>query len=117
MLRSLSAMASLSILAGCGGAAPELRPVSTPVIRAQAPSGGLKGKTETDMLRLLGQPAQENIEGAGKRLQFVRNGCVLDAYLYPLRANGQLVVTHVDARRITGEDMDQAGCLKIYGVR
>jgi hypothetical protein len=117
LLRPLSALSALSMLAACGGNAPELKPVSTPVIRATLPTGGLNGKTESELQRLFGQPLQENIEGAGKRLQYARNGCVMDAYLYPLRANGQLVVTHIDTRRPTGEDVDQPSCLKAFGVK
>jgi hypothetical protein len=106
------------LLSACGGAnAPELKPLSTPIIRAQQPVGGLIGKTEAEIIRQLGSPVQENIEGGAKRLQFSRNGCVIDAYLFPLRLNGQLVVTHVDSRRVTGEDLDLANCLKLYAGR
>ncbi len=106
------------LLTACGGSnAPALKPLSTPIIRAQQPVGVLIGKTEAEIIRQLGTPAQENIEGGAKRLQFSRNGCVIDAYLFPLRLNGQMVVTHIDSRRVTGEDLDLNNCLRLYTGR
>ncbi|WP_221793488.1 hypothetical protein [Aquisediminimonas sediminicola] len=118
LFKSGASLAALMLLTACGGSnAPALKPLSTPVIRAQQPVSGLIGRTEAEIVRQLGTPTQENIESGAKRLQFSRNGCVIDTYLFPLRANGQLVVTHVDSRRVTGEDLNLANCLKLYTGR
>lgn len=114
-LRVTLASALLALLGACGEtAAPPPQPIAAPPVRISPTNGDLNGKTEPELFRRLGQPVQENIEGGAKRLQFSRNGCVIDAYLFPLRLNGQLVVTHIDSRRATGEDLALATCLKLY---
>jgi hypothetical protein len=42
---------------------------------------------------------------------FVGPACVLDAYLYPPDPTKEPVVTWLDARLPSGEDMDRASCV------
>lgn len=69
------------------------------------------GRDMAALVRLFGTPRLDVTEGAGHKLQFANDRCVLDAYLYAPRAGADAVVTHVDARSPDGEDTDRAGCI------
>jgi hypothetical protein len=64
----------------------------------------------------LGRPSFQVKEGAGTKLQWSHNGCVLDAYLYPpVSGRGLEQVVHVDARRPSGADLDLYACIDLLG--
>ena len=73
--------------------------------------GVLTGLTAAALTALFGRPDLEIREGRARKLQFVGAACVLDVYLYPPEsARGEPIVSHVDARRADGRDMDVADC-------
>jgi len=113
-MRLLVPIAAMSILAACAPrvTAPAPAPAPAPV---QRPSGVLIGLTASEIGARFGQPGFQVREGVGTKLQWSQNGCVLDAYLYP-PPNGQGVarVTHVDARRPSGADLDVDSCLALF---
>ena len=78
----------------------------------QRPTGLLIGLSANDLGARFGQPTFQVREGAGTKLQWSRNGCVLDAYLYPPDSGrGVERVTHADARGLSGADLDLNSCL------
>jgi hypothetical protein len=104
------------VLAGCAsGAAEQQRPsgaAAAPPPR-YTPVGleSVLGRTAGVLQAEFGQPELDVREGTARKLQFVSQICVLDAYLYPPKAGGQPIVTHVDARLPDGRDMDRASCV------
>ena len=103
------------LAAGCTAAAPPPRLASAPVVRAQPAqrivSGDpVLGRTAGQLQSIFGVPVAQRAEGTAQRLQFAGPVCVLDAYLYP-SDRGEPAVTHVDTRRVTGEDIDRAACV------
>lgn len=115
-------------LAACGGderpatasAKPPVldRPVTIiPVHPSNYSKRGLEavmGKDANALTRLFGQPRLDVVEAYGRKLQFTGKACVLDAYLYPDN-KGNEVVTHVDARRGDGAEVDRAACVDALG--
>ena len=86
--------------------------VFAPVTRP--PSGVLIGLTASELGARFGQPTFQVREGAGTKLQWSENGCVLDAYLYPPESGrGVERVIHVDARGPSGVDLDLNSCLAL----
>lgn len=69
------------------------------------------GQNANALTQLLGQPLLDLTEGAGRKLQFGSNICVLDAYLYAPQQGGVPVVRHVDARQRSGAPIDRASCV------
>ena len=53
----------------------------------------------------------------GRKLQFSGRACILDAYLYPDGKNGAEIVTHVDARRSDGAEVDRTQCVNALMTR
>ncbi|HMI41589.1 MAG TPA: hypothetical protein VK485_10205 [Sphingomicrobium sp.] len=104
-------------VAACATTPP---PAPTPVkpvtqVRERA---DLIGLTAEELVQRFGRPGFQVREGAGLKLQFAGGGCILDAYLYPQAGNvGIERVTHVDARRPSGEDVPQATCVAALGTR
>jgi hypothetical protein len=120
------------MLTACGGADAEpKRPQSTPAPldrpAASAPptrpalsSKGLEavmGKDMGTLVRMFGPPRLDVIEVQGRKLQFSGRACILDAYLYPDGRNGAEIVTHVDARRSDGAEVDRAQCVNALMAR
>lgn len=94
--------------------APPARPAAPVQTQNTYPSTGLEsvlGRTARIVTGLLGTPALDVREGPARKLQFLGPACVLDLYLYPPRAGGDPIVTHIDARLPDGRDMDRASCL------
>lgn len=93
---------------------------STPPPRQAQQVRGLDsvmGKDMATLVRMFGQPRLDVIEVQGRKLQFSGRACILDAYLYPDGKNGQEIVTHVDARRNDGAEVDRAQCINALTVR
>jgi hypothetical protein len=89
-------------------AKPQAPAIPPPGLNVPADSP-LIGRTAQALVALFGQPALDQREGTGRKLQFLGRDCVLDAYLYP-RGQSEAVVTHVDARLPDGRDTDRAAC-------
>ena len=68
------------------------------------------GRTARMLEAQFGKAQLDVREGSARKLQFAGAACVLDAYLYPPKAGGEPIVTHVDARLPDGRDMDRASC-------
>jgi hypothetical protein len=75
------------------------------------------GKDMPTLVRMFGQPRLDVIEVQGRKLQFSGRACILDAYLYPDGKNGAEIVTHVDARRSDGAEVDRAQCVNALSAR
>ena len=103
-------LALVLFLAGCATVPPVAPPQPAPVQPIVPDRAGLVGLTAQQLVSKLGSPALQVREGTSLKLQFRNNYCVLDAYLYPGQS-GVLVVTHVDTRRPSGVDTDQATCI------
>jgi hypothetical protein len=114
------------MLAGCGGDGAVQRPQSTPIpvdrpAAAVPPPPMAKldkrvlndvlGKGVGDLKRMFGEPRIDVVEVYGRKLQFSGKACILDTYLYPDTKGGAEVVTHVDARRSDGAEVDRAACV------
>ena len=105
--------AALLLLSACATAPqPEPPPVPLPVTPSPHIPSSVLGLTAAELVARLGNPALQVREGAGLKMQFRSDRCVLDAYLYPPRAGAGLTrVTHSDARLPSGVDTDQAACI------
>lgn len=119
-------------LSACGGASsggprPQTKPVpidAPSTVKAPRPDtldrrglGDVMGKTVADLKRMFGEPRLDIVEVNGRKLQFSGKPCVLDAYLYPDGKNGQEIVTHIDARRSDGAEVDRAACVNALSRR
>lgn len=71
----------------------------------------LTGLTASAITARFGRPDFEIREGRARKLQFANPVCVLDVYLYPPESGREPTVTHVDARRPDGRDMDVPDCV------
>jgi hypothetical protein len=87
------------------------RPVERPVAYTTTGLEAIVGRTARLLEGRLGKPRLDVREGTARKLQFSGPACVLDAYLYPPKAGGEPIVTHVDARRPDGTDFDRASCV------
>ena len=93
---------------------------AAPTVRPVLSSKGLEavmGKDMPTLVRMFGQPRLDVIEVQGRKLQFTGRACILDAYLYPDGKNGAEIVTHVDARRSDGAEVDRAQCVNALSAR
>lgn len=112
---------------GSGGVRPQSKPIAidapstTNAPRPQSLDrrglGDVMGKTVADLKRLFGEPRIDVIEVQGRKLQFSGKPCILDAYLYPDGKNQAEVVTHIDARRSDGAEVDRAACVHALSRR
>ena len=75
------------------------------------------GKNVAELKRMFGEPRIDVVEVYGRKLQFAGKPCILDAYLYPDGKNGQEIVTHIDARRSDGAEVDRAACVNALARR
>ncbi len=90
------------------------KPAAATPVRTNFEKRGLEaviGKDSATLTRLFGTPRLDVVEVYGRKLQFSGKACVLDAYLYPDGKNGAEIVTHVDARRSDGAEVDRAACV------
>ena len=113
----------LALLAACGGAGTAApKPASTPTARPYiAPPSAPKlnrrgleavlGADEASLVAQFGRPRLDVVEVNGRKLQFVGDPCILDAYLY-FDKQGQERVTYVDARNRDGAAVDRAACVE-----
>jgi hypothetical protein len=103
------------LLAGCASGAAEQRPggAATAAAPRYTPVGleDVLGRTAAVLQAEFGQPELDVREGSARKLQFASQVCVLDTYLYPPKAGGPAIVTHIDARTPDGRDIDRASCV------
>lgn len=115
-MRFVALTCAMAALAGCASGPARPAPVlagpaaSGPAFPAVQVGGALVGQSAQMLLALFGQPALDVREGSARKLQFLGQSCILDAYLYP-RGRGEAVVSHVDARLPDGRDADRAACI------
>lgn len=79
--------------------------------------GDVMGKNVAELKRMFGEPRIDVVEVYGRKLQFSGKPCILDAYLYPDGKNGAEIVTHIDARRSDGAEVDRAACVNALSRR
>jgi hypothetical protein len=79
--------------------------------------GDVMGKNVAELKRMFGEPRIDVVEVYGRKLQFSGKQCILDTYLYPDGKNGTEVVTHIDARRSDGAEVDRAACVNALSRR
>lgn len=111
----LPVLVTTGLVAGC---ATTVSPAPPPVALTRSPpmvKTGLDrvlGQNARGLATLFGTADQDVREAQGaRRLQFAGPICILDAYLYALRAGGEAEVTYVDARQPDGRDIDRASCV------
>ena len=113
--RSRSGLALLVLLAGCvAPAAQEAAPAPVAAAPPRYSPHGLEtvvGRTAAHLEAQFGRAQLDVREGTARKLQFASPICVLDAYLYPARAGGEPIVTHIDARLPDGRDIDRSSCV------
>ncbi len=87
-------------------------------IRPIAPKGleYVMGQDANSLRQLFGEPRLDVREEVGRKLQFAGAPCVLDVYLYP-DTQGRETVTHIDARRSDGAEVDKASCVNALQQR
>lgn len=114
----LFTLGPLAVLAACGPAG-RIPVVSAPPppTRSEAGLDRVLGRDARALISLFGTPNQDVREDAARKLQYASGVCVLDAYLYPSAPGREPVVTHVDARLPTGEDIDRASCIAALSRR
>lgn len=108
----------IALLAACGPTS-QIPVVSAapPPSRSEAGLDRVMGKDARALIGLFGTPDQDMREEPARKLQYASGVCVLDAYLYPPAPGREPVVTHVDARLPTGEDIDRASCIAALSRR
>lgn len=120
MQTRISSAAMLLCLAACATTPPAVRvaaAVARPAPAAPAPiRSGVIGLRAVQLQAMFGTPIAQLTEGPARKMQFAGTTCVLDAYLYP-NAQGEPAVTHVDTRKLTGEDADRAACVASLRTR
>jgi hypothetical protein len=106
------AFALLALLAGCGPTQQlPIVKAPPPPVRVEAGLDRVLGRDARSLIALFGPPNQDVREDTARKLQYASGVCVLDAYLYPPGPGREPLVTHVDARLPTGEDIDRASCI------
>jgi len=119
MKKAILAAIPALILAGCStseATGSQRPPVSSIPINPPTPVDrkGLEavlGQNAATLKNLFGEPRLDVQEAVGRKLQFSGKACVLDAFLYADGKGGQEIVTHVDARRGDGAEVDRASCV------
>ena len=106
------ASAPIALLAACGPTTGRIPVASAPPpVRIEAGLDRVMGRDARTLISQFGAPNQDVREESARKLQYASAVCVLDAYLYSPGPGREPVVTHVDARLPTGEDIDRASCI------
>ena len=119
MIRRIAALALLACLAACASGP---RPAAAPPAERAADmrEAGLErviAHTAPQLVDLFGAADLDQREGTSRRMQFVGPACVLDAYLAPKQPGAEPVVSYVDARLPSGDDIDRASCVAALSRR
>ncbi len=106
------ALAPIALLAACGPTQQSrIVNIPPPPTRIEAGLDRVIGRDVRALISQFGTPNQDIREEPARKLQYASSVCVLDAYLYPPGPGREPLVTHVDARLPTGEDIDRASCI------
>jgi hypothetical protein len=104
----------LLLLSACGEAGPspasagtKAPPMAGQYGRAPAPLIGMDAR---HLFAMLGAPRLDIKDRTVRKLQFTAGNCVLDAYLYAPAQGKEPLVTHVDTRLPSGEDVNIGTC-------
>ena len=121
MIRNLGILLAIPALAACASTGT-VEPVSAPVtydnkLKNVRGLEAVMGKNAGQLIRLFGNPQLDVAEPPARKLQFASGACILDAYLYPPRNGGEQRVTHIDARRSDGAEVDRASCVNALRIR
>ena len=112
------ASAPIALLAACGPTTGRIPVASAPPpVRIEAGLDRVMGRDARALISQFGAPNQDVREESARKLQYASAVCVLDAYLYSPGPGREPVVTHVDARLPTGEDIDRASCIAALSRR
>ncbi len=105
-------LTALVLLAACGPTQQiAVIQAPPPPTRSELGLDRVMGQDVRALISQFGTPNQDIREDSARKLQYASSVCVLDAYLYPPGVGREPVVTHVDARLPTGEDIDRASCI------
>lgn len=127
-IRIAWAIAATLLVSACASAVPppKAAPAAPPPVK-YAPNAyigatgtgpaELMGLNASALANLFGQPKLDVREGAGRKLQFLNDRCVLDTYLYAKREGGEAVVAHAEARDRNGGDMPASNCTAMLRQR
>lgn len=107
----ISGCASTAATQNSGGVNPANIPLNTPPPISTQGLEAVMGQNAAALVSLFGRPSVDVREAAGRKLQFTGKPCILDAYLYEQKNGGGERVTHVDARRSDGAEVDRASCV------
>lgn len=92
--------------------------VRVPLVMAPQGLEGVIGSPASALTQRFGEPRIDLAEGDARKLQFAGSSCVLDIYLYPLRAGADPTAAHVEARlRLGGAVVDQGACIREVEAR
>jgi len=118
----LAGAAGLALLiSGCAGPAipratpPRTAPPAPDTPPPTAPrivqNNALIGHDADAAIGIFGRPRLDVTEGAGRKLQFSGEPCILDVYYYAPKRDAKPLATHVDARAPDGRDVDVDRCI------
>lgn len=127
-IRIMAIGATMLLVSACASAVPPPKnSATTPPPVKYAPNAylgasgtgpaELMGLNASALTNLFGQPKLDVREGAGRKLQFLNDRCVLDTYLYAKKAGGDAVVAHAEARDRKGTDMSANNCTAMLRQR
>lgn len=103
-------------LAACAGQ-QGASPTAGAAVRPAPPLPSLIGHDARRLIEMFGPPGIDVVEGNARKLQFVNDDCVLDAFLYPPRQGARPVATFVDTRDRRGSPTDRAACQRSLRVK
>lgn len=117
-----AALAAGLLLGGCAAKTEQVVPAKAPpperpVAYTTTGLENVIGRNARLLEAQFGKPVLDVREGSARKLQFAGAACVLDAYLYPPKAGGEPIVTHLDARLPDGRDFDRASCIAALSRR
>ena len=92
-------------------AKPQTKTPPTEGPRSMSELDRVMGKDARALIQLFGQPVQDVLEGAARKLQFASNDCILDIYLYSSAEGKEPVVSFVTARVSDGRDAERNSCI------
>ncbi len=103
-------LASLLLLPAC-----VVFPIPIPAQTGPRQQTGVQrivGKPPETVTALLGRPTLDHPDGAGRLLQFTRNTCTLDVFLFPTNRSSGMTARRVAARAVGGGGMDAGECIE-----
>ena len=118
--RSLLALSPALALAACTAPTAQTGTAAVSEKPANMHEAGLQrvvGKTAKELTALFGPADLDGREGQARKMQFAGPACVLDTYLMADKTGSEPVVTYIDARLPSGDDIDRASCIAALSRR